>query len=34
MMDINVELHQWSINLLIKKLLVAILKTRIFQTEN
>ena len=34
MMDINVDLLQWSIIVLIKKLLVVVLKMRIFQTNN
>ena len=33
MMDINVDLLQWSINVLIKKLLVVVLKMRICQTS-
>ena len=34
MMDIDVNLLQWSINFWIKKPLVVVLKTRIFQTKN
>ena len=34
MMDINVDLLQWSINFLIKIILVVVLKMRIFQTKN
>ena len=34
MMDINVDLLQWSINFLLKKLLVVVLKMRIFQTKD
>ena len=30
----NVDLLQWSLNFLIKKLLVVVLKMRIFQTNN
>ena len=33
-MDINVDLLQWSINFLIKKFLVVVLKVRICQTSN
>ena len=33
-MDINVDLLQWSINVLIRKLLVVVLEIRIFQTNN
>ena len=34
MMDINVDLLQWSIYFLIKIILVVALKMRIFQTKN
>ena len=34
MMDINVDLLQWSVNFLIKKLLLVVLKMRIFQATN
>ena len=34
MMDINADLIQWSTKFLIKKLLVVVLKMRIFQTKN
>ena len=34
MMDINVDLLQWSINFLIKRLLVVVLKMIIFQAKN
>ena len=30
----NVDLLQWSLNFLMKKLLVVVLKMRIFQTNN
>ena len=33
MMDINADLLQWSINFLIKKLLVVVLKLRVFKTS-
>ena len=33
-MDINVDLLQWSINCLIKKPLLVVLKMKIFQTNN
>ena len=32
--NINVDLLQWSINFLIKKLLVVVVKMKISQTEN
>ena len=32
--DISVDLLQWSINVLIKKLLVVVLQMRIYQTSN
>ena len=34
MMEINVDLLQWSRNFLIRKLLVVVLKMIIFQTKN
>ena len=34
MTDINADLLQWSINFLVKKLLVGVLKMTIFQTKN
>ena len=34
MMDINVDLLQCSINVLIKKLLLVVLKMRVFETMN
>ena len=34
MMDIKEFLFQWSISFLIKKLLVAVLKIKVFVTEN
>ena len=34
MMDINVDLLQWSVNFLIKNLLLVVLKMRIFQATN
>ena len=34
MVDINVDLLQWSTSFLIKKILVVVLKMRIFQTSN
>ena len=34
MMDMKVDLLQWFINFLIKKLLVVVLKMRISQTKN
>ena len=34
MMDINADFLQWSISFFIKKLLIMVLKIRIFQTKN